>query len=94
MRVSEGIKNAAKTGKQIFKAVKSGESDHSARTRKSLAYGSMFLVGASLCAMGAMFLLKSSAKTADSHAAWKHEDKKLDDAINASLDASDPVAKY
>jgi|GEM_PF-5711435 len=94
MKVSEGIRSAAKTGKKILRAVRTGDSDHSERARKNLMYGSAFLAGASLCAMGAMFLLKSSAKSAAEHAAWKHEDKKLDDAINASLDASDPVAKY
>lgn len=94
MKVADGIKNAAKTSGKVWQAIRSGESSHSAKTKKALVYGSIFLAGASVCALAAGMYLKASAKNADQHAAWKHEDKKLDDAINASLDASDPVAKY
>jgi len=94
MKVSEGIKSAAKTGRKVLGAIRSNDSHHSARTKKALIYSSIFLAGASACALAATMYWKSSAKSADKHAAWKHEDKKLDDAINDSLDASDPVAKY
>lgn len=94
MKVTEGIKTAAQTGQKVWKAIRSNDSNHSARTKRAVIYGSVFIAGASACAIAATMYLKASAKSADKHEAWKHEDKMLDQAINDSLDASDPVAKY
>ena len=94
MKVADGIKSAAKTSGKVWRAIRSDESSHSVKTKRAFIYGSIFLAGASACALAATMYLKASAKSADKHAAWQHEDKKLDQAINDSLDASDPVAKY
>ena len=88
---STGIKG---TGKDIVAVLRSKESDHSHDAKRSLMYSAAFGLVASAFAWMTLRGFRNLKSTAQSHAQWKHEDQKLDDAIESSLDASDAVAKY
>jgi len=82
------------TRKDIVEVLRSKESDHSCDARRTLLFSAAFGLVASACAWMTLRGFRNLKATAQSHAQWKHEDQKLDDAIESSLDASDSVAKY
>jgi hypothetical protein len=82
------------TRKDIVDVLRSKESDLSCDARRTLLFSAAFGLIASACAWMTLRGFRNLKATAKDHAQWKHEDKKLDDAIESSLDASDAVAKY
>jgi hypothetical protein len=82
------------TRKDIVDVLRSKDSEHCLDARRSLLYSAAFGFAASIFAMMTLRGYRSLKNKAEKHAEWKHEDQKLDDAIESSLDASDAVAKY
>jgi hypothetical protein len=85
---------SSNTRKDIVDVLRSKDSDYCLGARRSLMYSAMFGFAASVFAFMTLKGYRSLKKKAVKHAEWKHEDQKLDDAIESTLDASDAVAKY
>jgi len=93
-KAAEKMSKLASNGVHAIKSVVKPKSIHAEHMRSYMAKGAAMALVSGALALLAIVSMKKAKKCVEDHRRWEHEDRKLDEALNESLDASDAVATY